>query len=93
MPSELTLNALHVSSVVAQPYSLIMGFLDKREAHEMLLRCQPGTFIVRFTESEPGGVSIVWVKSKSVCLCVCTHVCLHERCRLVSSTCSQCVLS
>lgn len=33
----------------------------------MLLRCQPGTFIVRFTESEPGGVSIVWVKSKSVC--------------------------
>ncbi|XP_065883114.1 signal transducer and activator of transcription 5B-like [Dysidea avara] len=43
--------------------NLILGFLDKREAHEMLLRCQPGTFIVRFTESEPGGVSIVWVKS------------------------------
>ena len=37
----------------------------------MLLRCQPGTFIVRFTESEPGGVSIVWVKSKCLCLPVC----------------------
>ena len=69
MPSELPYyNALHTSSDTHIPYSLILGFLDKREAHEMLLRCQPGTFIVRFTESEPGGVSIVWVKSKYLCV-------------------------
>lgn len=63
-------------------YSLILGFLDKREAHEMLLRCQPGTFIVRFTESEPGGVSIVWVKSKCV-VCrvdVCLPLFSHPSC-------------
>ena len=40
----------------------------------MLLKCQPGTFIVRFTESEPGGVSIVWVKSKCICCVVCRSV-------------------
>ena len=60
-------------------YSLILGFLDKREAHEMLLRCQPGTFIVRFTESEPGGVSIVWVKSKCGCmLCSLSMICHYQ---------------
>ena len=59
MPSELSyIIALHTNSDVLTPYSLILDFLDKQEAHEML-RCQPGTFIVRFTESEPGGVSIV----------------------------------
>ena len=44
----------------------------------MLLRCQPGTFIVRFTESEPGGVSIVWVKSKYLCVVRQTST-LHKR--------------
>ena len=68
MPSEPYYNPLRTSSDTHIPYSLILGFLDKREAHKMLLRCQPGTFIVRFTESEPGGVSIVWVKSKYLCV-------------------------
>ena len=76
MPSELSyIIALYTNSDILTPYSLILGFLDKREAHEMLLRCQPGTFIVRFTESEPGGVSIVWVKSKCFLLAVCPSVC------------------
>ena len=76
-PSELSyIIALYTNSDILTPYSLILGFLDKREAHEMLLRCQPGTFIVRFTESEPGGVSIVWVKSKYLCLVVCPSVCM-----------------
>ena len=62
----------------------------------MLLRCQPGTFIVRFTESEPGGVSIVWVKSKCVfcvfvvlCVC-CVHVCVCV-CVLCACVCMCCV--
>lgn len=46
----------------------------------MLLRCQPGTFIVRFTESEPGGVSIVWVKSKCGCMLCSLSMIYHSVC-------------
>ena len=27
----------------------------------MLQKCAPGTFLIRFSEGEPGGVSIAWV--------------------------------
>ena len=84
MSYHIAIIALHTNSDILSAYSLI---LDKQEAHEMLLRCQPGTFTVRFTESEAGGVSIVWVKSISAsflqyvhlyvgCLSVCSSMCV-----------------
>lgn len=33
---------------------LIVGFINKQRAEEMLLKCAPGTFLLRFSDSEPG---------------------------------------
>ena len=40
---------------------LIAGFMDKSEAQQLLTQTQPGTFLVRFSETEAGGVSVTWV--------------------------------
>ena len=40
---------------------LIHGFMDKTEAQNVLLQVQPGTFLIRFSDSEAGGVSVTWV--------------------------------
>ena len=40
---------------------LIEGFMDKNEAQQLLTQTQPGTFLVRFSDSEAGGVSVTWV--------------------------------
>ncbi|XP_064396958.1 signal transducer and activator of transcription 5B-like [Halichondria panicea] len=39
----------------------IQGFVQKVDAENMLRNCTPGTFLIRFSEGEPGGVSIAWV--------------------------------
>lgn len=33
---------------------LIIGFISKRQAEEILLKCPPGTFLLRFSDSELG---------------------------------------
>lgn len=33
---------------------LIIGFINKRQAEETLLKCPPGTFLLRFSDSELG---------------------------------------
>lgn len=39
-----------------------MGFVRKRQAEEMLMTaCATGTFLLRFSDSELGGVTIAWV--------------------------------
>ncbi|XP_045489138.1 signal transducer and activator of transcription 5B isoform X4 [Pieris rapae] len=40
---------------------LIMGFIQKKQAEEMLAKCPPGTFLLRFSDSELGGITIAWV--------------------------------
>ena len=35
--------------------------MDKSEAQTLLMQVQPGTFLVRFSDSEAGGVSVTWV--------------------------------
>ena len=35
--------------------------MDKNEAQQLLTQTQPGTFLVRFSDSEAGGVSVTWV--------------------------------
>lgn len=37
---------------------LVIGFINKYEAEEMLLQCEKGTFLLRFADSEPGRYSI-----------------------------------
>ncbi|XP_044727271.1 signal transducer and activator of transcription 5B [Chrysoperla carnea] len=44
---------------------LIHGFVRKKQAEEMLASCQNGTFLLRFSDSELGGVTIAWVSDKS----------------------------
>ncbi|XP_028135421.1 signal transducer and activator of transcription 5B isoform X1 [Diabrotica virgifera virgifera] len=39
----------------------IMGFVRKRQAEEMLSSCVCGTFLLRFSDSELGGITIAWV--------------------------------
>lgn len=33
---------------------LIIGFINKRQAEEKLMKCPPGTFLLRFSDSELG---------------------------------------
>ena len=42
-------------------YSSIQGFMQKSDAEKLLLQCSPGTFLIRFSEGDPGGVSVAWV--------------------------------
>ncbi|KAG6462568.1 hypothetical protein O3G_MSEX013341 [Manduca sexta] len=39
---------------------LIMGFIQKKQAEDMLSKCPPGTFLLRFSDSELGGITIAW---------------------------------
>jgi signal transducer and activator of transcription 5B len=41
--------------------SAIMGFVRKKQAEELLSACASGTFLLRFSDSELGGVTIAWV--------------------------------
>ncbi|XP_071530717.1 signal transducer and activator of transcription 5B isoform X2 [Panulirus ornatus] len=39
----------------------IMGFVGRRQAEEMLKNSKSGTFLLRFSDSELGGVTIAWM--------------------------------
>jgi uncharacterized membrane protein (UPF0136 family) len=41
--------------------SAIMGFIRKKQAEELLSTCASGVFLLRFSDSELGGVTIAWV--------------------------------
>ncbi|XP_022249691.1 signal transducer and activator of transcription 5B-like isoform X2 [Limulus polyphemus] len=40
---------------------VIVGFISRRKAEEMLLKRPSGSFLLRFSDSELGGVTIAWV--------------------------------
>ncbi|XP_022902294.1 signal transducer and activator of transcription 5B isoform X2 [Onthophagus taurus] len=44
---------------------LILGFVRKKDAEDMLQRLTSGTFLLRFSDSELGGVTIAWVSENS----------------------------
>lgn len=44
--------------------SSIVGFMRKKEAEELLSKCPVGTFLLRFSDSELGGVTIAWRTGK-----------------------------
>jgi signal transducer and activator of transcription 5B len=37
-----------------------MGFIRKSDAEEMLTRYATGTFLLRFSDSELGGLTVAW---------------------------------
>ena len=39
----------------------ILGFIRKKKAEELLTNCPAGTFLMRFSDSELGGITIAWV--------------------------------
>lgn len=39
----------------------VTGFVSKNTAHDLLKDCNPGTFLLRFSEGEVGGVSVAYV--------------------------------
>ncbi|CAA9998835.1 unnamed protein product [Nesidiocoris tenuis] len=39
----------------------ILGFVRKKQAEEILSGCATGTFLLRFSDSELGGVTIAWI--------------------------------
>jgi signal transducer and activator of transcription 5B len=44
----------------------VVGFIDKKKTEELLYGSPHGTFILRFSDSELGGVSIAWVNNDEV---------------------------
>jgi signal transducer and activator of transcription 5B len=41
--------------------NLIHGFVSKQQVQEELIKCESGTFILRFSDSAIGGITIAWV--------------------------------
>lgn len=42
-------------------FRAILGFVNKQQAQDMLLSKPNGTFLLRFSDSEIGGITIAWV--------------------------------
>lgn len=43
------------------PLRAILGFVNKQQAQDMLMSKPNGTFLLRFSDSEIGGITIAWV--------------------------------
>uniref|UniRef100_A0A8D8A5G2 Signal transducer and activator of transcription n=1 Tax=Culex pipiens TaxID=7175 RepID=A0A8D8A5G2_CULPI len=43
----------------------IVGFIHKTKAEDYLLKCPRGTFLLRFSDSELGGITIAWVNESN----------------------------
>lgn len=41
-----------------------MGFIRKSDAEDMLTRYATGTFLLRFSDSELGGLTVAWAGCK-----------------------------
>lgn len=41
-----------------------MGFIKKNDAEQMLTRYDTGTFLLRFSDSELGGLTVAWTGRK-----------------------------
>ena len=38
-----------------------MGFISRQEAEDFLHKSENGTFLIRFSDSELGGVTVAWI--------------------------------
>lgn len=62
-----------------------MGFVNKQQAHDLLINKPDGTFLLRFSDSEIGGITIAWKFDSRECLapfetrpCVPSQLLCHE---------------
>ena len=56
----LALTQQHLEDLWKKGY--VMGFVAKAKAESLLLQQPPGTFLLRFSDSKIGGVSIAYLK-------------------------------
>ena len=42
-------------------FSSLLGFIPRQEAEEYLHKSENGTFLIRFSDSELGGVTVAWI--------------------------------
>lgn len=54
----------HDILLLSLPHSYIMGFVSKEMERALLKDRQPGTFLLRFSESHLGGITFTWVERK-----------------------------
>lgn len=45
-----------------------MGFVNKQQAHDLLINKPDGTFLLRFSDSEIGGITIAWKFDSCECV-------------------------
>ena len=60
----LTISVLIVSTAQYMSCRSIQGFMQRTDAEKMLLQSPNGTFLIRFSEGDPGGISVAWVNGK-----------------------------
>ena len=46
---------------MAFDFRALHGFLTRQQTEEYLNKSPNGTFLIRFSDSEPGGVTIAWI--------------------------------
>ena len=49
-------------------FRALHGFLTRQQTEEYLNKSPNGTFLIRFSDSEPGGVTIAWITGKNTTL-------------------------
>lgn len=49
------------SPLITLLFRAILGFVNKQQAQDMLMSKPNGTFLLRFSDSEIGGITIAWV--------------------------------
>ena len=49
---------------MAFDFRALHGFLTRQQTEEYLNKSPNGTFLIRFSDSEPGGVTIAWITGK-----------------------------
>lgn len=60
LDNECLLKLFQMASLWRDGY--IMGFVKRHEVESMLVEKPPGCFLLRFTDSEPGGITIAYTK-------------------------------
>lgn len=66
----------------------ILGFVNKQQAQDMLMSKPNGTFLLRFSDSEIGGITIAWVAENPNKAGI-VSACGTEKAEFVCSLCSQ----
>lgn len=86
LPQQRRCTALIVCECVC--IRAILGFVNKQQAQDMLMSKPNGTFLLRFSDSEIGGITIAWVaenpnKPGTKLLCLHSYMCLYVHIRYV----------